>query len=80
MLDGGLDPQSTAALPHHVNPNGPTILEAGTPIVEYASALAAMGHHVATFELESGLNIVERVSGGYIGGSDPRRDGVAKGD
>lgn len=80
MLDGGLDPQATAALPHHVNPNGPTILEAGTPIVEYASALAAMGHRVATSELESGLNIVERVPGGYVGGSDPRRDGVAKGD
>jgi gamma-glutamyltranspeptidase/glutathione hydrolase len=80
MLDGGLDAQSTAALPHHANPNGPTILEADTPIVEYAAALAAMGHHVVTFELESGLNIVERVPGGYIGGSDPRRDGIAKGD
>ncbi|HEX3430398.1 MAG TPA: gamma-glutamyltransferase [Rhizomicrobium sp.] len=80
MLDGGLDPQATAALPHHVNPNGPTILEAGTPIVEYASALAAMGHRVGTSELESGLNIVERVPGGYVGGSDPRRDGIAKGD
>jgi len=80
MLDGGLDPQTTAALPHHVNPNGPTILEANTPIVEYASALAAMGHQVATSELESGLNIIERVPGGYVGGSDPRRDGIAKGD
>lgn len=80
MLDGGLDPKATAALPHHVNPNGPTILEADTPVVEYASALAAMGHRVATSELESGLNIVERVPGGYVGGSDPRRDGVAKGD
>jgi gamma-glutamyltranspeptidase/glutathione hydrolase len=80
MLDGGLDPQSTAALPHHANPNGPTILEADTPIVEYASELAAMGHHVAIRELESGLNIVERVPGGYVGGSDPRRDGIAKGE
>jgi len=80
MLDGGLDPQSTAALPHHANPNGPTILEAGTPIVEYAPALAAMGHRVVTFELESGLNIIERVPGGYVGGSDPRRDGIAKGE
>jgi gamma-glutamyltranspeptidase/glutathione hydrolase len=80
MLDGGVDPQSTAALPHHANPNGPTILEADTPIVEHASALTAMGHRVVTSELESGLNIVERVPGGYIGGSDPRRDGIAKGE
>jgi gamma-glutamyltranspeptidase/glutathione hydrolase len=80
MLDGGLDPQSTAALPHHANPNGPTLLEEGTPIVDYASALAAMGHRVATADLESGLNIIERVKDGYIGGSDPRRDGIAKGE
>jgi gamma-glutamyltranspeptidase/glutathione hydrolase len=80
MLDGGLSPQSAAALPHHANPNGPTILEADTPIVEYASELTAMGHHVIIRPLESGLNIVERVKGGYLGGSDPRRDGVAKGD
>jgi gamma-glutamyltranspeptidase/glutathione hydrolase len=31
-------------------------------------------------ELESGLHIIERVPGGYIGGADPRRDGVAIGD
>ncbi|HEY1615956.1 MAG TPA: gamma-glutamyltransferase [Rhizomicrobium sp.] len=80
MIDGGLDPQTTVALPHHANPNGPTILEKDTPIVDYASELTAMGHTVRIFPLESGLNIVERVPGGYIGGSDPRRDGIAKGD
>jgi len=80
MLDGGLDPQSAASLPHHANPNGPTILEADTPIVDYTSALAAMGHHVVAIQLESGLNIVERAPGGYIGGSDPRRDGIARGE
>jgi gamma-glutamyltranspeptidase/glutathione hydrolase len=80
MLDGGLDPQATAALPHHANPNGPTLLEADTPLVTYESALAAMGHRVVTTDLESGLNIVEHVLGGYAGGSDPRRDGVARGD
>ncbi len=80
MLDGGLDPQSAAALPHHANPNGPTLLEKDTPIVDYASELTAMGHVVRIYPLESGLNIVERVPGGYIGGSDPRRDGVARGN
>lgn len=80
MLDGGLSPQTAAALPHHANPNGPTILEADTPIVDFASELTAMGHHVEIRGMESGLNIVERVSGGYLGGSDPRRDGVARGD
>lgn len=80
MLDGGLSPQEAAALPHHANPNGPTILEANTPIVEYASELTAMGHQVVISPLASGLNVVERVKGGYLGGSDPRRDGIAKGE
>jgi gamma-glutamyltranspeptidase/glutathione hydrolase len=80
MLDGGLAPQTAAALPHHANPNGPTLLEAGTAIDEFAPALTAMGHRVLIRELESGLNIVERVPGGYLGGSDPRRDGIAKGE
>jgi len=31
-------------------------------------------------ELGSGLHIIERVPGGYIGGADPRRDGIALGD
>jgi len=80
MLDGGLSPQEAVALPHHANPNGPTILEADTPITEFAPELTAMGHHVVFSELESGLNVIERVKGGYIGGSDPRRDGIAKGE
>jgi gamma-glutamyltranspeptidase len=29
---------------------------------------------------QSGVNIIERVDGGYDGAADPRRDGIAKGD
>ena len=43
MIDGNLDPQAAAALPHHVNPNGPTILESDTPI----DALAMDGERIA---------------------------------
>jgi gamma-glutamyltranspeptidase/glutathione hydrolase len=39
-----------------------------------------MGHAVVEADLESGLHIVKRVAGGYVGGADPRRDGVALGD
>jgi len=80
MVDGGLSPHAAAALPHHANPNGPTILEADTPITDLSSQLTAMGHHVVTGALESGLNIIEKTKSGYIGSSDPRRDGVAIGD
>ena len=80
MVDGGLSPQAAAGLPHHANPNGPTILEADTPITDLGPQLTAMGHHVVTGAMESGLNIIEKTKRGYIGGSDPRRDGVAIGD
>ncbi len=80
LLDGGLGPQSAAALPHLANLNGPTILEADTSIVEFASALAAMGHKVVLSPLPSGLHIVERSKSGYVGGADPRRDGNVMGN
>ena len=80
MIDGGMGPQDAAALPHPLNLNSPTILEKGTALEALAPQLTAMGHSVITRELESGLHIVERVPRGYIGGADPRRDGVALGD
>jgi gamma-glutamyltranspeptidase/glutathione hydrolase len=80
MLDGNLDPQSAAALPHIANPNGPTILESNTSFDDYASQLNAMGHTVIMRPLESGLHIIQRTPAGYFGGADPRRDGNAAGD
>jgi gamma-glutamyltranspeptidase/glutathione hydrolase len=80
MLDGNLDAQAAAAEPHFANPNGPTLLESDTPITALKPQLAAMGHNVVEHELGSGLHIIERVPGGYIGGADPRRDGIALGD
>jgi gamma-glutamyltranspeptidase/glutathione hydrolase len=80
MLDGGLTPQQAAALPRFANLNSPTILEKDTSLELLAPQLTAMGHKVVQRDLESGLHIVERVPGGYIGGADPRRMGVAQGD
>jgi len=80
MVDGGLSPKDAAALPHHANPNSFTVLEEDTPIVALAPKLKAMGHDVEIAHMDSGLNIIEKVKGGYIGASDPRRDGVAVGD
>ena len=80
MLDGNLAPQAAAAEPHFANPNGPTLLESGTPLTSLKPQLTAMGHNVVEHDLGSGLHIIERVPGGYIGGADPRRDGVALGD
>lgn len=80
MLGGGLTPQQAAGEPHFANPNGPTLLEADTPIVALQPQLEAMGHHVVPVEMKSGLYIVEKTPEGYVGGADPRRDGVAMGD
>jgi gamma-glutamyltranspeptidase/glutathione hydrolase len=81
MLDGGLQPQEAATLPHQLNLNGATLLEQSPASDTLARELTAMGHTVRTVHAESsGLEIIQRVKGGYIGGSDPRRDGVALGD
>jgi gamma-glutamyltranspeptidase/glutathione hydrolase len=80
MLDGNLTAQAATAEPHFSNPNGPTILEKDTSIDTLAPQLTAMGHTVIERDLESGSHIIARVPGGYEGGADPRRDGVALGD
>jgi gamma-glutamyltranspeptidase/glutathione hydrolase len=80
LVDGGLTPEQAAALPHHANPNSDTVLEKDTSIDALAPQLTAMGHHVEIAHMDSGLNIIEKVKGGYIGASDPRRDGVAVGE
>jgi len=80
MIDGGMSAPEAVAAPHALNLNSPTILEKGTALDGLTTSLTSMGHTVSTRELESGLHIVQRVRGGYLGGADPRRDGVALGD
>jgi gamma-glutamyltranspeptidase / glutathione hydrolase len=80
MIDGHASPQAATAVPHVANLNGPTLLEKGTQVESLAPDLTRMGHTIRTADLESGLHIIEHVKGGYRGGADPRRDGVAIGD
>ncbi|HEY4123973.1 MAG TPA: gamma-glutamyltransferase [Rhizomicrobium sp.] len=80
LIDGHQTPQQAAALPHHANMNGPTILEQDTPLASLAPDLTAMGHTVRLAPLESGLHIIEKTKYGYIGGADVRRPGNMRGD
>jgi gamma-glutamyltranspeptidase/glutathione hydrolase len=80
MLDGDLTPQQAASLPRFANLNSSTILETGTSLEALAPQLTSRGHNVVERDVESGLHIIERVAGGYIGGADPRRAGIAAGD
>jgi len=81
MLDGGMTPAQAIALPRQLNLNGATRLEKSPANDALAPQLTAMGHKVIVAGGESsGLHGIERVKGGYIGGADPRRDGVVIGD
>jgi gamma-glutamyltranspeptidase/glutathione hydrolase len=79
-LDWGMDVQQAISAPNFGSTNGPTFLERGTAIEEAGDALAERGHVLNFARLTSGLHGIERVPGGWRGGADPRRAGVAAGE
>ena len=79
-LDWGLPMQEAISLPRHSNWRGPVVLEADTPLAALEAPLAAMGHAVDLRRFHSNLQGIRRVPGGLEGGSDPRGEGVARGD
>jgi gamma-glutamyltranspeptidase/glutathione hydrolase len=80
VLDWNLSVPAALAQPRVTNRNGPTELEAGTPLADLADRLRALGHQVQVRGHEGGLTGIRRVGDGWEGGADPRRDGVARGD
>lgn len=81
VLDWQLAPQEAVALPHVLNRNGPTELEAGTAATELRAALESLGHRIQEAEMTSGLHAISIDAEGRLhGGADPRREGVAIGD
>ena len=80
VLDWDFDIQNAIDLPNFVNRNGPTELEAGTPLVALKGPLEQLGHAIVVKELESGLQGVVVTPAGLQGGADPRREGQALGD
>jgi gamma-glutamyltranspeptidase/glutathione hydrolase len=79
-LDWKLDAQAAASLPNFGSRNGPTEVERGTPYELLGPPLRERGHEVQAIEFTSGLHLIERVKGGWRGGADPRREGVARGE
>jgi gamma-glutamyltranspeptidase/glutathione hydrolase len=88
-IDWGMDIQEAIALPNFGSVNAATLLEEGTSYESLAAALAERGHSLERAPLTSGLHGIERLapgieprlpSGGWRGGADPRREGVARGD
>jgi gamma-glutamyltranspeptidase/glutathione hydrolase len=80
VLDWRLGIQAAIEVPNFGSRNGPLEIEAGSRLAALARPLAARGHLVELLPLESGLHGIERVPGGWRGGADPRREGVARGD
>jgi len=78
-LDWKMDVQAAAAVPNFGSRNGPTLLERGTPIEKLKDGLAQRNHPVESAALASGVHAIERVPGGWRGGADPRREGIAAG-
>ncbi|CAH2604284.1 Gamma-glutamyltranspeptidase [Rhodovastum atsumiense] len=80
LIDWRLDPQATAAAAHIGTLGETADLEAGTPATALAPALEARGQKVRTYQAISGVTIIAVTPQGLLGGSDPRREGVALGD
>lgn len=81
LIDAGDTPQTAVARPHAVETNGPLSLEKSPLLDAMVPELERLGYEVRPARAEiSGLNIVMRTGAGYVGASDPRRDGVAIGD
>lgn len=79
-LDGNQDIQQAVELPNFGSRNGPTELERGTPAASWEEQLKALGHEVRLIDMTSGVHAIRRMLGGWRGGADPRREGVAKGE
>ena len=80
MLDWKLDVQAAIDLPNTGGRGDLVELEQGPAYERFAEPLRALGHKVQPRTFPSGLHGIERVPGGWRGGADPRREGIARGE
>lgn len=84
VLAWGMLPQQAIALPNFGSFNGPTLLEQGRFPATTIEALRARGHEVREVTTTSGLHAFVRGQAHghmlWIGGADPRREGIMMGD
>ncbi len=84
ILNWGMLPQQAINLPNFASLNGPTVLEDKRFPVTTVDALKARGHEVREATMTSGLQaITSGMAHGkpvWLGGADPRREGVVMGD
>jgi len=90
MLDWGLDPQQAVSMVDFGAANSPKTNVGGEhPAIDTADngdhdplvrGLRALGHDVDLADQSSGLSAIVRGAPGWVGGADPRREGVVMGD
>ena len=84
VLEWGLTPQQAINLPNFGSMNGPTLLEEKRFPHATVDALRARGAEVRELNMTSGLQAITRSQVGgkkmWLGGADPRREGVVMGD
>lgn len=76
VLDWQLDPQEAVNLPHVSNRNYVTTLEHDSKAELLKSSLIEKGHKIQVRNLNSGIHAIEVTKVGFIGGADPRREGI----
>lgn len=83
-LHWGLNPQAAIDLPNFGTLGGPLLLEAGRFPAATVQTLQQRGHTVTETALPSGLQALQRgMQNGqavWLGGADPRREGIVAGD
>ncbi|MDT5209069.1 MAG: gamma-glutamyltranspeptidase / glutathione hydrolase [Mycobacterium sp.] len=90
MIDWGLDPQQAVSAVDFGAANSPKTNVGGEhPAIDTADngdhdplvvGLRKLGHQVDVADQSSGLSAIARDSAGWIGGADPRREGLVMGD
>ncbi|MEO7937044.1 MAG: gamma-glutamyltransferase [Burkholderiaceae bacterium] len=84
VLNWGMLPQQAINLPNFASLNGPTVLEEKRFPAATVEALNARGHAVRQTEMTSGLQAITRGQAHgqslWLGGADPRREGIVMGD
>ena len=80
VLHWGLTPQQAINLPNFGSLNGTGRLEASRFPAATVEALRSRGTEVREQTMTSGLQVIQKTPSGYVGGADPRREGVVMGD
>jgi gamma-glutamyltranspeptidase / glutathione hydrolase len=90
MVDWGMDPQQAVSMVDFGAANSPKTNVGGEhPNIDTADngdhdplvqGLRALGHQVDLADQSSGLSAIVRDSPGWVGGADPRREGLVMGD